>query len=121
MTIEPDLSNALPFAAAALVTGGRVEVAGFPVGSTLQPVDEVLELLTALGARLEVDAERGSLVVDGSGGLRAPGEVDMSAVGELVPVVAALAALADPVVRPCAASPTCEGTRPTGSPRWPPS
>lgn len=94
VTIEADLSNALPFAAAALVTGGRVEVAGFPVGSTLQPVDEVLELLTALGARLEVDAERGSLVVDGSGGLRAPGEVDMSAVGELVPVVAALAALA---------------------------
>jgi 3-phosphoshikimate 1-carboxyvinyltransferase len=92
--IEADLSNALPFAAAALVTGGRVEVAGFPVGSTLQPVAEVLEVLTALGARVQPDPARGVLVVDGTAGLRPAGELDMSAVGELVPVVAAVAALA---------------------------
>jgi len=94
VTVEADLSNALPFAAAALVTRGRVEVAGFPVGSAVQPVGEVLDLLTALGARLDADPARGSLVVDGSDGLRAPGELDMSAVGELVPVVAAVAVLA---------------------------
>ena len=94
VTVEADLSNTLPFAAAALVTAGRVQVAGFPVGSTLQPVAEVLDLLAALGARLEPDPVHGVLVVDGAGGLRAGGELDMSAVGELVPVVAALAALA---------------------------
>jgi 3-phosphoshikimate 1-carboxyvinyltransferase len=92
--VEADLSNTLPFVAAALVTGGRVEVAGFPAGSGLQPVGDVLELLAALGARLEVDPVHGSLVVDGSEGLQAAGELDMSRVGELVPVVAAVAALA---------------------------
>ncbi len=92
--VESDLSNALPFAAAALATGGRVEVAGFPVGSTLQPVDAVVALLEALGGRLSVDPARGALVVDGSGGLTGGGELDMSAIGELVPVTAALAALA---------------------------
>jgi len=94
LVVEADLSNALPFAAAALATGGRVEIAGFPVASTLQPVDHVLSLLTALGARLTTDPGRGTLVVDGSDGLRGAGDVDMSAVGELVPVTAALAALA---------------------------
>jgi 3-phosphoshikimate 1-carboxyvinyltransferase len=34
VTIEPDLSNAAPFLAAALVTGGRVRVAGGPSGPT---------------------------------------------------------------------------------------
>ncbi len=94
VTIEPDLSNALPFAAAALVTRGRVVVGGFPVGSALQPVDAVGALLEALGARLVADRLDGALVVDGSGGLTGAGELDMSAIGELVPVTAALAALA---------------------------
>lgn len=91
VTIEPDVSNALPFAAAALATGGEVTISGFPARSAYQPVEEVRRILVALGARLtQVD---GGLVVDGSGGL-AGADLDMSAVGELVPVVAALAALA---------------------------
>jgi 3-phosphoshikimate 1-carboxyvinyltransferase len=92
--VEPDLSNALPFAAAALVTGGVVEIASFPLGSSLQPVGAVLDLLTALGARLTPDPRRGVLVVDGSAGPTPGGDMDMSAVGELVPVAAAVAALA---------------------------
>ena len=90
--VEPDVSNALPFAAAALATGGRTRIAGFPLRSRLQPVAEFRALLEALGARLSDDAD--GLLVDGSGGLRGTGELDLSAVGELVPVVAALAALA---------------------------
>jgi 3-phosphoshikimate 1-carboxyvinyltransferase len=92
--VEADVSNALPFAAAALATGGRIELAGFPTESVLQPVQRVLRLLESLGAAVSLDPVRGTLTVDGSGGLRAAGDLDMSAVGELVPVTAALAALA---------------------------
>ena len=90
--IEPDVSNTLPFAAAALATGGRVRIKGFPGGTSVQAVAEVRTLLTQLGAALTNDA--GDLVVDGSGGLRG-GDLDLRRVGELVPVVAALACLAD--------------------------
>jgi 3-phosphoshikimate 1-carboxyvinyltransferase len=90
--VEPDVANALPFAAAALATGGRTRIAGFPLRSPLQPVAEFRALLGALGAVLHDDGD--GLLVDGSAGLRGAGELDLSAVGELVPVVAALAALA---------------------------
>ena len=92
VVIEPDVSNTLPFAAAALVTGGRVRIKAFPGGTSVQAVTEVCNLLTQLGAVLTVDGA--DLVVDGSGGLRG-GDLDLSRVGELVPVVAALACLAD--------------------------
>jgi 3-phosphoshikimate 1-carboxyvinyltransferase len=94
VVVEPDLSNMLPFAAAALVTRGVVRVAGFPAASPVQPVEGVRALLEALGARLGTAADGGDLVVDGSGGPRPGGELDLSQLGELVPVVAALAALA---------------------------
>ena len=90
--VEPDASNALPFLAAALATAGRVGVTGFPSGSGLQPVGALRELLEAFGG--SVSQDDGALVVDGSGGLRGAGDLDLSEVGELVPVVAALAALA---------------------------
>jgi 3-phosphoshikimate 1-carboxyvinyltransferase len=89
--IEPDVSNAFPFAAAALVTGGRVTIAGFPSRSALQPVAAACAVLEQLGAHLTDSSE--GLVVDGSGGVRGA-DLDLSAVGELVPVVAALACLA---------------------------
>ncbi len=92
VVIEPDVSNTLPFAAAALATGGRVRIKAFPGGTSVQAVTEVCNLLTQLGAVLTVDGA--DLVVDGSGGLRG-GDLDLSRVGELVPVVAALACLAD--------------------------
>lgn len=91
VAIEPDVSNAFPFAAAALATRGRVRIAGFPMQSRTQPVAQALAVLTALGA--QVSAVGDGLLVDGSAGVRGA-DLDMSAVGELVPVVAALAALA---------------------------
>ena len=48
--IEPDLSGAAPFFAAAMVTGGAVTLAGWPADSW-QPVDRLTELLTGLGGR----------------------------------------------------------------------
>jgi 3-phosphoshikimate 1-carboxyvinyltransferase len=89
--IEPDLSGAVPFFAAAMVTGGSVTLAGWPEDSW-QPVGRLTELLTALGALVSQGPE--GLTVHGTGvlhGIRA----DLSEVSELTPVVAALATLAD--------------------------
>jgi len=89
--IEPDLSGAAPFFAAAMVTGGAVTLAGFPADSW-QPVGRFGELLTAMGG--EVTHTPGGLTVRGTGALH-PITADLSEVSELTPVVAALAALAD--------------------------
>lgn len=88
--IEPDLSNAVPFLAAALVTGGDVTVAGWPACS-LQPAATVIELLRSMGA--EVRLEEAGLRVSGSGTIHGV-VADLSEVGELTPVLTALAALA---------------------------
>ncbi|WP_131742190.1 3-phosphoshikimate 1-carboxyvinyltransferase [Actinomadura roseirufa] len=91
--IEPDLSNAAQFLGAALVTGGRVTVPGWPAG-TAQPGDALRGLLAAMGA--DVAAGPDGLTVRGAGAGRFPGLVaDLHEVGELTPVLAALAALAD--------------------------
>nr|WP_236147693.1 3-phosphoshikimate 1-carboxyvinyltransferase [Mycolicibacterium sp. CH28] len=91
--VEPDLSNAVPFLAAAVVTGGTVRMAGWPAAS-VQPVDTVLGILELVGATVHhVDAQlevRGP--ADGYPGF----EVDLHDVGELAPSVAALATLAVP-------------------------
>jgi 3-phosphoshikimate 1-carboxyvinyltransferase len=91
VTVEPDLSNAGPFLAAALVTGGSVTVPRWP-SRTTQAGDALRDLLTRMGATVVLD-ERG-LTVTGSGRI-APLVADLHDVGELTPVLAALAALAD--------------------------
>ena len=48
--IEPDLSNATPFLAAAAVTGGTVTITDWPA-STTQPGDGVRAILTEWAAR----------------------------------------------------------------------
>jgi len=89
--VEPDLSNALPFLAAALVVGGSVSVPGWP-SQTTQPGSAVPDLLTRLGGEAELNDS--TLTVTGSGQIR-PVDLDLSAVGELAPNIAALCALAD--------------------------
>jgi 3-phosphoshikimate 1-carboxyvinyltransferase len=89
--VEPDLSNAGPFLAAAMVTGGTIAVDDWPEVTT-QPGDAYRELLTRMGG--EVWREDRAVCVRGTGTLRGL-EADMSAVGELVPTIAALCALAD--------------------------
>ncbi|MEV0621164.1 3-phosphoshikimate 1-carboxyvinyltransferase [Nonomuraea sp. NPDC050404] len=49
MTVEPDLSNAAPFLAAALVSGGTVTIPGWPARTT-QAGDALRGLLTSMGA-----------------------------------------------------------------------
>jgi 3-phosphoshikimate 1-carboxyvinyltransferase len=89
--VEPDLSNAGPFLAAAVVTGGRVRVPGWPQYTT-QAGDELRDLLDQMGA--EVSLDRDGLTVTGSGEFYGI-DADLHSAGELTPVVAALAALAD--------------------------
>lgn len=95
ITVEPDLSNAGPFLAAALVTGGTVSVPDWPEQTT-QPGDAYRDLLSRMGA--EVWREETRVCVRGTGAIRGI-DADMSAMGELVPTIAALAALADSPTR----------------------
>ncbi|PZR52080.1 3-phosphoshikimate 1-carboxyvinyltransferase [Xylanimonas oleitrophica] len=90
--VEPDLSNAAPFLAAALVAGGTVSVPGWPAATT-QPGALVPELLTRMGGDARLTAD-GVLRVTGTGRVHGI-DVDLRAAGELAPTFAALAALAD--------------------------
>jgi len=89
--IEPDLSNAAPFLAAALVTGGSVTVPHWPA-ETDQPGSLLPDLLTAMGGQASLHGR--GLTVTGSGSI-APLVADLHQASELTPVLAALAALAD--------------------------
>jgi 3-phosphoshikimate 1-carboxyvinyltransferase len=89
-TIEPDLSNAVPFLAAAVVSGGNVRVTGWPQTS-IQPVDDIFAILEKLGAVVR----QGGSHLEVQGAQSYSGfDVDLHDVGELTPAVAALAALA---------------------------
>lgn len=88
--IEPDLSNAAPFLAAAMVTRGRVTVADWPLRTT-QAGDALRPLLASMGAEVALD-DRG-LTVAMHGDIVGV-DVDLREVGELAPSIAALAALA---------------------------
>ena len=89
--IEPDLSNAAPFLAAAVITGGSVTVTGWP-SETTQPGGQLPEIFTRLGA--EVTRTDDGLTVRGTGRVNGC-DLDLSEVGELSPVIAAVAAFAD--------------------------
>ncbi|TDC38442.1 3-phosphoshikimate 1-carboxyvinyltransferase [Micromonospora sp. KC213] len=89
--IEPDLSGAVPFFAAALVTGGEVTLQGWPHRSA-QPVERLRSLLRQMGG--EATLTTSGLTVRGTGTVHGL-EADLSDVSELTPVLTALAMLAD--------------------------
>jgi len=89
--IEPDLSGAVPFFAAALITGGTVTLLGWP-RSSAQPVDRLRALLDQMGGEVTLGTD--GLTVRGTGVVHGL-EADLSDVSELTPVLAALAAVAD--------------------------
>jgi 3-phosphoshikimate 1-carboxyvinyltransferase len=96
--IEPDLSNAAPFLAAALVAGGTVTIEGWP-DATTQVGAHLEQLLPMFGGA--ITRAPGTLTLDGGVGVRGGlalsgidtrGEIE---VGELAPTIVALAALAN--------------------------
>lgn len=91
VAIEPDLSNAGPFLAAAMVAGGKVFIPGWP-SSTTQVGDEFDGILQQMGAK--IIRENGGLSIEGTGQIHGI-NIDLSIGGELTPVIAALAAIAD--------------------------
>src|SRR5271156_706788 len=90
--IEPDLSNAVPFIAAAVVSAGTVRITGWPAAS-IQPADAILSILGQLNSVVKQEDSylevRGPQSYDGF-------DVNLRDVGELTPAVAVLAALATP-------------------------
>jgi len=90
--IEPDLSNAVPFIAAALVSAGTVRITGWPAAS-IQPAEAIVSILRQLNSVVRQSDSclevRGPQSYDGF-------DVNLRDVGELTPAVAVLAALATP-------------------------
>ncbi|HYH29528.1 MAG TPA: 3-phosphoshikimate 1-carboxyvinyltransferase [Pseudonocardia sp.] len=89
-SVEPDLSNAAVFLAAAAVTGGEVTVLGWPEGST-QPGTEILSVLEQVGCTVVPSPD--GMTVRGPSEL-AGVDADLHEASELTPTVAAVAALA---------------------------
>ena len=90
LTIEPDLSNAAPFMAAAMICGGSVEILDWPK-STAQPGDQLRNIFTSMGARIEQTGE--GLKISAGSAINGI-DIDLHDVGELTPSIAAVAALA---------------------------
>ncbi|MGO8966233.1 MAG: 3-phosphoshikimate 1-carboxyvinyltransferase [Mycobacterium sp.] len=90
--IEPDLSNAVPFIAAAVVSAGTVRITGWPAAS-IQPADTILSILKQLNSVVK----QSDSYLDVRGPQSYAGfDVNLRDVGELTPSVAVLAALASP-------------------------
>ncbi|HEY0261078.1 MAG TPA: 3-phosphoshikimate 1-carboxyvinyltransferase [Lacisediminihabitans sp.] len=92
--IEPDLSNAGPFLAAAAVAGGSMTITGWPAETT-QVGAQLIDILADMGAEVAFVPTTdglGDLTVTGTGTIRG---IRLDNASELAPTVAALAALAD--------------------------
>lgn len=90
-TIEPDLSNAAPFLAAAMVVGGEIHIPNWPAHTT-QVGAQLPQLLAHFGAHSELCD--GVLTLRGSGAVRGA-TLHLPEAGELAPTLVGLAALAD--------------------------
>ena len=90
-TIEPDLSNAAPFMAAAMISSGTLTIKDWPVKTT-QPGDQLQDIFTQMGA--SVSRNGNDLSITGTGQIHGI-DIDLHDVGELTPSIAALCALAD--------------------------
>jgi 3-phosphoshikimate 1-carboxyvinyltransferase len=88
-TVEPDLSNAGPFLAAALVTGGSVTIRDWPSNS-LQAADAILDVLTRMGAAVSSGPD--GMTVTGSGAIN-PIVADLRDIPELCLPLTSVAAL----------------------------
>jgi 3-phosphoshikimate 1-carboxyvinyltransferase len=89
--IEPDLSNAGPFLAAALVTHGEVSILDWPQETT-QAGNAWIDILTKMGASVSLSDQ--GLKVTHTGEIKGI-NFDLSDVGELTPVLVAITLFAN--------------------------
>lgn len=91
VVIEPDLSNAAPFLAAALLAGGNISVPHWP-DKTTQVGALLPRFLSAFGAHVEQDGSTLTVQAAGIGpGLALdPVSLDLSMAGELAPTLVTL-------------------------------
>lgn len=105
LIVEPDLSNAAPFMAAAMVCGGTIVIRDWPKVST-QPGNQLREIFTKMGADIKF-TEAGLSISSGANSAEISSDekgapvnlitgidIDLHDVGELTPSIAAVAALA---------------------------
>lgn len=91
LVIEPDLSNAAVFMAAPILCGGEVIIKDWPRRTT-QPGDQLRQIFSEMGG--VIDFVDQGLRVRSTGQIRGI-DIDLGDVGELTPVIAALACFAD--------------------------
>ena len=91
LVIEPDLSNAAVFMAAPILCGGEVIIKDWPKKTT-QPGDQLRQIFSDMGG--EIDFVDQGLRVRSTGQIRGI-DIDLGDVGELTPVIAALACFAN--------------------------
>ena len=91
LVIEPDLSNAAVFMAAPILCGGEVIIKDWP-RKTTQPGDQLRQIFSDMGG--EIDFVDQGLRVRSTGQIRGI-DIDLGDVGELTPVIAALACFAN--------------------------
>jgi 3-phosphoshikimate 1-carboxyvinyltransferase len=89
--IEPDLSNAGPFLAAAMVTKGEVTIPDWPQHTT-QAGNAWIEILTKMGAKVSLGDN--GLTVNNANEIKGI-DFDLSDVGELTPVLVSIALFAN--------------------------
>ena len=89
-TVEPDLSNAGPFLAAALVTGGSVTIRDWPADS-LQPADAILDVITRMGGSVHRGPD--GVTVTGTGTISGI-DADLRDIPEMCLPLTSVAALA---------------------------
>lgn len=93
--VESDLSNAGPFLAGAMVSGGKVRIANWPAHSQ-QPGIAYLEIFSQMGGKFShchCAGHSEDLILTGPSTLQEI-DVDCRAIGELVPTLAAVCAFA---------------------------
>jgi 3-phosphoshikimate 1-carboxyvinyltransferase len=88
--VQPDLSNAVPFLAAAVATGGTVTIRDWPA-VTSQPAGQIIGVFQSLGAAVAHGSD--GLTLTGPGSVQ-PVTADLGDFSESAPVIAALAAFA---------------------------
>ncbi|MDY5585108.1 MAG: 3-phosphoshikimate 1-carboxyvinyltransferase [Arcanobacterium sp.] len=91
IAVEPDLTNAGPFLAAAMLTSGTVTIQNWPIQKSVQPGLQYREIFTQMGGTTNLcDSE---LTLIGPKTITAL-NLDCAEIGELVPTLAAVAAFA---------------------------